>query len=159
MSFNSISRIWWYQVCEGFYQSAGFAFGSVSQRLLAYAPCSLMLVPGKVTPGLGLRVLLATDGSPDALRAAGLVRDLTGVREIVVVCVVRPLGAAQAVLDRFQSDESRTMRADLLRSRRAAARKAIAETVERLAGGTGEHPYGGAGRSSGRGHRSRSPAG
>jgi len=85
---------------RGFYQAAGFAFGSVSQRLLAYAPCSLMLVPGKVTPGLGLRVMLATDGSPDALRAAGLIRDLPGVREIVVVCVVRPLGAAQAVLAR-----------------------------------------------------------
>ena len=119
---------------RGFYQAAGFAFGSVSQRLLAYAPCSLMLVPGKVTPGLGLRVMLATDGSPDALRAAGLVRDLPGVREIVVVCVVRPLGAAQAVLDRFQHDESRTMRVDLLRSRRAVARKAIADTVEVLKG-------------------------
>lgn len=69
---------------RGFYQSAGFAFGSVSQRLLAYAPCSLMLVPGKVTSRLGLRVMVATDGSPDALRAAGLVKDLPGVREIIV---------------------------------------------------------------------------
>lgn len=119
---------------RGFYQSAGFAFGSVSQRLLAYAPCSLMLVPGKVTSGLGLRVMVATDGSPDALRAAGLVKDLPGVQEIVVVSVVRPLGAAQAVLDRFQSAESRAMRADLLRSRRAAARRAIAVTVEALKG-------------------------
>lgn len=119
---------------RGFYQSAGFAFGSVSQRLLAYAPCSLMLVPGKVTSGLGLRVMVATDGSPDALRAVGLVKDLPGVQEIVVVSVVRPLGAAQAVLDRFQSAESRAMRADLLRSRRAAARKAIAVTVEALKG-------------------------
>lgn len=119
---------------RGFYQSAGFAFGSVSQRLLAYAPCSLMLVPGKVTSGLGLRVMVATDGSPDALRAAGLVKDLPGVQEIVVVSVVRPLGAAQAVLDRFQSVESRAMRADLLRSRRAAARRAIAVTVEALKG-------------------------
>lgn len=119
---------------RGFYQSAGFAFGSVSQRLLAYAPCSLMLVPGKVTSRLGLRVMVATDGSPDALRAAGLVKDLPGVREIIVVCVVRPLGVAQAVLDRFQRGESRTMRAGLLRSRRSAARKAIAETLERLQG-------------------------
>jgi nucleotide-binding universal stress UspA family protein len=119
---------------RGFYQAAGFAFGSVSQRLLAYAPCSLMLVPGKVTSRLGLRVMVATDGSPDALRAAGLLNDLPGVQEIVVVSVVRPLGAAQAVLDRFQGAESRTMRADLLRSRRAAARKAIAATLEVLKG-------------------------
>ena len=119
---------------RGFYQSAGFAFGSVSQRLLAYAPCSLMLVPGKVTARLGLRVMVATDGSPDALRAAGLVKDLPGVREIIVVSVVRPLGAAQVVLDRFQRGESRTMQAGLLRSRRSASRKAIAETLERLQG-------------------------
>ncbi len=119
---------------RGFYRSAGFAFGSVSQRLLAYAPCSLMLVPGKVTSRLGLRVMVATDGSPDALRAADLVKDLPGVQEIVVVSVVRPLGAAQAVLDRFQGAESRTMRADLLRSRRAAARKALAMTLEILKG-------------------------
>lgn len=119
---------------RGFYRSAGFAFGSVSQRLLAYAPCSLMLVPGKMTSRLGLRVMVATDGSPDALRAAGLLNDLPGVQEIVVVSVVRPLGAAQAVLDRFQGAESRTMRADLLRSRRAAARKAIAATLEVLKG-------------------------
>ena len=119
---------------RGFYQAAGFAFGSVSQRLLAYAPCSLMLVPGKMTSRLGLRVMVATDGSPDALRAAGLLNDLPGVQEIVVVSVVRPLGAAQAVLDRFQGAESRTMRADLLRSRRAAARKAIAATLEVLKG-------------------------
>ena len=56
------------------------------------------------------------------------------MREIVVVSVVRPLGAALAVLDRFQSDESRTMRADLLRSRRAATRKAIADTLEVMKG-------------------------
>ena len=37
-----------------FCQSAECAFGSVSQRLLANAPWSLMFVPGKVTPGLGL---------------------------------------------------------------------------------------------------------
>ncbi len=119
---------------RGFYHTAGLAFGSVSQRLLAYAPCSLMLVPGKVTSGGGLRVMLATDGSSDARRAAGLVSELPGVREIVVVSVVRPLGAVQVVLDRFQSAESRTMRAEFLRSRRAAARKAIAETLEVLKG-------------------------
>jgi len=105
-----------------------------TQRLLAYAPYSPMLVPGKVTPGRGLRVMVATDGSPEALRAAGLVEDLPVVQEIVVVSFVRPLGAAQAVLDRFQRAESRAMRADLLRSRRAAARKAIAVTREALKG-------------------------
>lgn len=46
---------------RGFYHTAGLAFGRVSQRLLAYAPCSLMLVPGKVTQGGGLRVMLATE--------------------------------------------------------------------------------------------------
>ncbi len=119
---------------RGFYHTAGLAFGSVSQRLLAYAPCSLMLVPGKVTSGGGLRIMVATDGSPDAQRAVGLVKELPGVHEILVVSVVRPLGAVQAVLERCQPAESRNMQAEFLRSRRAAARKAIAETLEMLKG-------------------------
>lgn len=78
--------------------------------------------------------MVATNCSPGALRAAGLLKDLQGVQESVVVSVVCPLGAAQAVLDRFQGAESRTPRADLLRSRRAAARKAVAATRETLNG-------------------------
>lgn len=119
---------------RGLYQSAGFAFGSVSQRLLAYAPCSLMLVSGKVMPVQGLRVMLATDGSQDAQRAARVVSELSDVREIRLVSVVHPLGAVKAVLDRFQSAESRTMQAEFLRSRRAAARKAITDTLGLLKG-------------------------
>lgn len=119
---------------RGLYQDAGFAFGSVSQRLLAYAPCSLMLVPGKVSSCQGMRVMLATDGSEDAQRASRLVADLPGVREVTIVSAVRPLGAEKAVLERFQNVESRRMETEFLRNRRAAARKAIADTMDLLKG-------------------------
>ncbi|MBV6471317.1 MAG: hypothetical protein NBKEAIPA_03249 [Nitrospirae bacterium] len=112
---------------QGLYRSPGFTIGGVAQRLLSYAPCSLMLVPGKAQPGDGLRIMLATDGSEDARRAARVVAELPGVRETMIVSVVRPLGAEKAVLERFQPEESRKMEAAFLRRRRAEARKALAE--------------------------------
>ena len=111
---------------QGLYRSPGFTIGGVAQRLLSYAPCSLMLVPGKVQAGGGLRIMLATDGSEDAQRAAGVVAGLPGIREVTIVSVVRPLGAEKAVLERFQPEESRRMEAAFLRQRRGEARKAIA---------------------------------
>ena len=63
---------------QGLYRSPGFTIGGVAQRLLSYAPCSLMLVPGKVQAGGGLRIMLATDGSEDAQRAACVVRVFPG---------------------------------------------------------------------------------
>lgn len=110
---------------QGLYRSPGFTIGGVAQRLLSYAPCSLMLVPGKVQAGGGLRIMLATDGSEDAQRAAGVVAGLPGIREVTIVSVMRPLGAEKTVLERFQADESRKMEAAFLRQRRAGARKAI----------------------------------
>ena len=111
---------------QGLYRSPGFTIGGVAQRLLSYAPCSLMLVPGKVQAGGGLRIMLATDGSEDAQRAAGVVAGLPGIREVTIVSVVRPLGAEKAVLERFQPEESRRMEAAFRRHRRGEARKAIA---------------------------------
>lgn len=70
---------------QGLYRSPGFTIGGVAQRLLSYAPCSLMLVPGKVQAGGGLRIMLATDGSEDAQRAAGVVAGLPGIREVTIV--------------------------------------------------------------------------
>lgn len=119
---------------QGLYRSPGFAIGSVAQRLLSYAPCSLMLVSGKSEPGDGLRAMLATDGLEDAQRAARLVADLSGIREVTIVSAVRPLGAEKTVLDRFQPAESRRMEAAFLRQRRAEARKAIVECRSLLQG-------------------------
>ena len=111
---------------QGLYRSPGFTIGGVAQRLLSYAPCSLMLVPGKVQAGGGLRIMLATDGSEDAQRAACVVAGLPGIREVTIVSVVRPLGAEKAVLEQFQLNESRKIEAAFLRKRRAEARKSIA---------------------------------
>ena len=116
----------------GFYQTAGLGLGSVSHRLLAYAPCSVLLVPGKVQRRGGLRVMLATDGSTDAQRAARALATLPELREITVVSVARPLGAEKLVLDRFQGSESRKMQADFLRHRREVAHQAIDDSLEVL---------------------------
>jgi len=116
----------------GFYQTAGLGLGSVSHRLLAYAPCSVLLVPGKVQRGVGLRVMLATDGSTDAQRAARVVATLPELREITVVSVARPLGAEKLVLDRFHDSESRKMQADFLRHRKKVAHQAIDDALEVL---------------------------
>lgn len=116
----------------GFYRTAGLGLGSVSHRLLAYAPCSVLLVPGKVPRGGSLRVMLATDGSTDAQRAARVVATLPELREITVVSVVRPLGAEKLVLDRFHDSESRKMQAQLLHHRREVAQQAVEDTLEVL---------------------------
>lgn len=116
----------------GFYQTAGLGLGSVSHRLLSYAPCSVLLVPGKVQRSGGLRVMLATDGSADAQRAARLVATLPELREITVVSVVRPLGAEKLVLDRFHDSESRKMQAEFLRHRREVAQQAVEDALEVL---------------------------
>jgi len=116
----------------GFYQTAGLGLGSVSYRLLSYAPCSVLLVPGKVQRSGGLRVMLATDGSTDAQRAAHVVAALPGLREITVVGVARPLGAEKLVLDRFHDSESRKMQAEFLRHRKEVAQQAVEGALEVL---------------------------
>lgn len=116
----------------GFYQAAGFGLGNVSHRLVVYAPCSVLLVPGKVQRGGGLRVMLATDGSADAQRAARVVATLPELGEITVVSVVRPLGAEKLVLDRFHDAESRKMQATFLRHRKEVAHQAIEGALEAL---------------------------
>lgn len=116
----------------GFYQTAGLGLGSVSYRLVAYAPCSVLLVPGRVQRGGGLRVMLATDGSADAQRAARVVATLPELCEITVVSVARPLGAEKLVLDRFHDAESRKMQAEFLRHRKEVAHEAIERALEAL---------------------------
>lgn len=116
----------------GFHQPSGLVLGSVSHRLLSFAPCSVLLVPGKVPREGGIRVMLATDGSPDAQRAARVVATLPEVREVTIVSVVRPLGAEKLVLDRFRDPDSRKMQAEFLRHRRETAHQALEEAANAL---------------------------
>ena len=51
---------------------SSFLLGSVSEWVLNEAPCSVLIVRGKIRPKKskeGMRILMATDGSPDAKRA------------------------------------------------------------------------------------------
>lgn len=116
----------------GFYQASGLGLGNVSYRLVAYAPCSVLLVPGRVQRGGGVRVMLATDGSADAQRAARVLATLPELCEIIVASVARPLGAEKLVLDRFHDVESRKMQAEFLRHRKEVAHQAIEGALEAL---------------------------
>ena len=51
-----------------------FLLGSVSEWMLNEAPCSVLIVRGKTRPKKsteGMKILIATDGSPDAQEASG----------------------------------------------------------------------------------------
>jgi len=113
----------------GVSRTTGVVLGSVSHRLLSEAPCSVLLVPEKVPRRAGLRVMLATDGSSDAQRAAGVLATLPDVRDIIIVSVVRPLGAEKLVLEQMHDPESRRMQAQFLRGRRAAAHQAVQDAA------------------------------
>ena len=117
---------------RGVYGAKGLVLGSVSQRLLTYAPCSVMLIPAKVQRSDGLKVMLATDGSRGAKAAARLIADLPALEEVMVVTVVRPLDPRDLLLEGATGTQSRTMRAQILQGRRTAARRAIQETAEVL---------------------------
>lgn len=110
---------------SGLSRTSGAVLGSVSHRLVSDAPCSVLLVPGQAPRRQGLHAMLATDGSPDAQRAAQVLAALPGVREILIVSVVRPLGVERLVLEQMHDPESRTLQARLLRDRRQAAHQAI----------------------------------
>ncbi|MEX5282470.1 MAG: universal stress protein [Nitrospiraceae bacterium] len=69
----------------------GLVLGSVSQRLLSYAPCSVLLIPPQAKLKAPLTVLLATDGSRGAKAAAGIVAALPKIGRIGLVSVVPPV--------------------------------------------------------------------
>ncbi len=118
---------------RGLRGAKGLALGSVSQRLLTYAPCSVMLVPSRVRSDRRFKVLLATDGSRGAKEAARFLTLLPDLREVTVLTTVkrvetRDLLAFGETLKRG----SRTLRAEVSRSRRAAAQKALDDTLRVL---------------------------
>lgn len=122
---------------RGLQGSHGLVLGSVSQRLLNYAPCSVMLIPAKATLSPPLHVLLGTDGSRGAKIAAGFLTHVPKVRQIDVVSVLRPIDAREVDLYRAESKASpAAVRAQLQRLRRDAGRLALSQTeaVVRAAG-------------------------
>ncbi|GIW54616.1 MAG: universal stress protein [Nitrospiraceae bacterium] len=115
---------------RGLLAAKGFMLGSVSQRLLHYAPCSVLLVPAKVESAKRFKVLVATDGSPGAKEAAGLVAGLPDVGQVTVLSVVRLFDQGDSARQGLAAAESRKVRTEIIRGRRATARRAIEETAE-----------------------------
>ncbi len=120
---------------RGLWAAKGLALGSVSQRLLQYAPCSVLLVPFKVKPAKRFKVLVATDGSPGAKEAARLVAGLPDIRQIMVFGAVRPFDQGDLAGQELSEAESRKVRAEIIRNRRETARRAVEETAAMLQGG------------------------
>lgn len=73
---------------RGLQSARGLILGSVSQRLLSYAPCSILLIPAQAKLQVPLTVLLASDGSRGAKTAAGFVANLPKIGRIGLVSVV-----------------------------------------------------------------------
>ncbi len=119
---------------RGLWAAKGLALGSVSQRLLQYAPCSVLLVPFKVKPAKRFKILVATDGSPGAKEAARLVAGLPDIRQIMVFSAIRPLDQGDSAGQGLSGAVSRSIRAEIIRNRRELARRAVEETAAILQG-------------------------
>lgn len=114
---------------RGLQGAKGLVLGSVSQRLLSYAPCSVLLLPGTARLKAPLQVLLATDGSRGAKMAAEFVADLPAVKEIDLVSVVRPVDPKEVEVYRADSkDNAASVRTQLRRLRHDAGKLALAQT-------------------------------
>ncbi len=66
-----------------------FLLGSVSQKVLRYAPCSVLMARPREEPGAPLRILLAYDGSEPARRALDCLLEADALEpgELTVVAV------------------------------------------------------------------------
>lgn len=120
---------------RGLQGAHGLALGSVSQRLLAYAPCSVLLIPAQVKPRQQPKVMLATDGSRGAKTAARLLTLFPDIREVMVVSAVRPIHNRDLMRDGVDPAQFRAVRTLVMRARREAANRAVEETVRVLAVG------------------------
>jgi nucleotide-binding universal stress UspA family protein len=119
---------------RGLMGAKGLVLGSVSQRLLSYAPCSVLLLPAKAKPARALRVMVATDGSHGSETAARFIAGLPDVKAVTVVSAVRPIETRELVLRGIAEKEARETQARLLRARRAVAHRAAEETASLLTG-------------------------
>ena len=118
---------------RGLRAAKGLALGSVSQRLLSYAPCSVLLVPAKTRSMRRLSVALGTDGSDGAKEAARLLTLLADLKEVKVFSVARPVEARElSAYSRMTKRGLSSLRTELGRARRDSASRAIEETLNVL---------------------------
>jgi nucleotide-binding universal stress UspA family protein len=111
-----------------------FLVGSVARKLLRSAHCSVEIVRPK--PISDYRVLLATDGSPCSLAAAGAIaqRPWPSTTEIEILTVVEPVVPSRhnPYPPYFDEECMEVLRADAMRS----AQQAVGE-AEKIVSGTG----------------------
>lgn len=114
---------------RGLQAARGVVLGSVSQRLLSYAPCSMLLIPASARPHTPMHVLLATDGSRGAKRAAEVVAAFPRIKHIELVSVVRAVDKREMELYRTETGQSpASVREQLRRLRRDAGHLALTHT-------------------------------
>jgi nucleotide-binding universal stress UspA family protein len=110
---------------RGLMETRGLILGSVSQRLLHYAPCSVMLMPARPRMAIKPKVMVATDGSRGSDEAARFVARFFKPTEVTVFSAVRSVGEQEVPLEGVAKKESRKILAQIMRQRREAARKAV----------------------------------
>jgi nucleotide-binding universal stress UspA family protein len=124
---------------RGLQAAKGLVLGSVSQRLLSYAPCSVLLIPAQSTLKAPLTVLLATDGSRGAKAAAGIVAKLSKVDRIGLVSVVPPVDPQEVRLyQRETKQPAGLIKRQIQLARYDLAERAMDATKAVLAGGQAE---------------------
>ena len=114
---------------RGLQSGRGVVLGSVSQRLLSYAPCSILLIPAMARLRPPMQVLLATDGSRGAKRAAEVAAAFPRLKRIEMVSVVRPVDKREVDLYRAETGQSpASIREQLRRLHRDAGHLALTHT-------------------------------
>ncbi len=118
---------------RGLRAARGLALGSVSQRLLHYAPCSVMLIPAKVRFPRRLNVILATDGSEGAKESSRFLTLLPDLGKLTVLTTMRPTDARDLKASAgAETRRAASFRTQLRQARRASAQQALDETLSVL---------------------------
>ncbi len=117
-----------------------FLLGSVSEWMLNEAPCSVLIVRGKTRPKKsteGMKILIATDGSPDAQEGVEFLKNVGFPTSTVltILHIVRKMVHQTAQLvttDRTQLAEFMKLAEDLLEARGREGAKLLEATRKAL---------------------------
>ncbi len=127
---------------RGLSKISGFLLGSVSEWVLNEAPCSVLIVRGKSRlkkSTKGMKILIATDGSPDAQEGVDFVRNFAFPANTVLTVlhvVKKKLHQTAQLLttDRTQGAEFMKLAKDLLQARGREGTKLLEATRKALSG-------------------------
>ncbi len=118
--------------CKGIGHAEDFALGSVAQKVLKYAPCSVLLVR-KETPALD-RILIAVDGSKHSDEAVRFVARLQlshGTRSFLV-SVVHSYASTIVGAPTLDFEESQAIHVELQKLEEKAAQDLVREAESAL---------------------------